>query len=217
MGAFTGVTNAVARFNGTTQVFIFADYTTTTSFALYPKVVPSSTNYLLRSDATNIIINAPISSGGIFFTLANNGYGRFHGVTGNLTLQSGGTFTDAGYRLDVSGSTRLNGSLTVSSSLIQSQNTSSLASGLQTISTNATSSYTTAFYNYTLASGSNTRAGQFITTWNGSSLQYMDNSTLDIGNTSTVSLTASLSGANILLTSTLPSTGWTIKTLINLI
>jgi hypothetical protein len=45
----------------------------------------------------------------------------------------------------------------------------------------------------------------------------MDNSTLDIGNTSTVALTASLSGANVLLTSTLPSSGWTIKTLINLL
>jgi hypothetical protein len=29
--------------------------------------------------------------------------------TGNLTLQNGGTFTDAGYRLDVTGTTRLNG------------------------------------------------------------------------------------------------------------
>jgi hypothetical protein len=137
--------------------------------------------------------------------------------TGNIVIQNGGIPTDTGFRLDVSGSTRLNGSLTVSSSLIQSQNTSSLASGTQTISTNATSSYTAAFYNYTLASGSNTRAGQFVATWNGGSIEYMDNSTFDIGNTSTVALTASLSGANVLLTSTLPSTGWTIKTLVNLI
>jgi len=108
-GSFTGTTNAVARFNGTTQGFIFADYTTTTNFALYPKVTPSVTNYLLRSDATNIVVNAPVSSGGIFFTLANNGYGRFHGVTGNFTLQNGGTLTDAGFRLDVSGSARITG------------------------------------------------------------------------------------------------------------
>jgi hypothetical protein len=45
----------------------------------------------------------------------------------------------------------------------------------------------------------------------------MDNSTVDIGNTLTVALTASLSGANVLLTSALPSSGWTIKTLVNLI
>jgi hypothetical protein len=138
----------------------------------------------------------------------------FNSSTGNTIL---GSNTDSGFRLDVSGSTRLNGAVTVASASIQSQNTSSLASGTQTISTNATSSFTAAFYNYTIASGSNTRAGQFIVTWNGSSIQYMDNSTVDIGNTSTVALTASLSGANVLLTSTLPSSGWTIKTLVNLI
>jgi hypothetical protein len=137
--------------------------------------------------------------------------------TGNVLIQNGGTFTDAGFRLDVSGSTRLNGAVTVASASIQSQNTSSLASGTQTISTNATASFTAAFYNYTIASGSNTRAGQFIATWNGGSIQYMDNSTVDIGSTLPVALTASLSGANILLTSTLPSSGWTIKTLVNLI
>ena len=154
------------------------------------------------------------------FTFGFTGGGiraTFFNSTGNLTLQNGGTFTDAGFRLDVSGSTRLNGAVTVASASIQSQNTSSLASGTQTISTNATASFTAAFYNYTIASGSNTRAGQFIATWNGGSIQYMDNSTVDIGSTLPVALTASLSGANVLLTSTLPSTGWTIKTLVNLI
>lgn len=158
-------------------------------------------------------------SSNIAFSLNQTSFeiGRFHGTTGNFTLQNGGTFTDNGFRLEVSGPTRLNGLLTVVSASIQSQNTSSLASGTQTISTNATGSFTAAFYNYTVASGSNTRAGQFIATWNGSSLQYMDNSTLDIGNTSAVALTGSLSGANVLLTSTLPSNGWTIKTLVDLI
>jgi len=135
-------------------------------------------------------------------------------LNGSLLI---GSTTDAGFKLDVTGSTRLNGAVTVASASIQSQNTSSLALGTQTISTNATSSFTAAFYNYTIASGSNTRAGQFIATWNGGSIQYMDNSTVDIGNTLPVALTASLSGANVLLTSTLPSTGWTIKTLVNLI
>ena len=42
-------------------------------------------------------------------------------ATGNLTLQNGGTFTDAGYRLDVSGSTRLNGNTQITGSLNVSQ------------------------------------------------------------------------------------------------
>jgi hypothetical protein len=45
----------------------------------------------------------------INFPINNTVYARFHATTGNLTLQNGGTFTDAGYRLDVTGTTRLNG------------------------------------------------------------------------------------------------------------
>jgi hypothetical protein len=207
-GAFTGVKNywlqmvGNSNINGTNQIIlsrggvgVFTATTLATTISTDGPTIPLR----LSLNATSQII------------------GQFHGTTGNLTLQNGGTFTDAGYRLDVVGTARVQGTLTVVSASIQSQNTSSLASGTQTISTNATGSFTAAFYNYTVASGSNTRAGQFIATWNGSSLQYMDNSTLDIGNTSAVALTGSLSGANVLLTSTLPSNGWTIKTLVDLI
>jgi len=108
-------------------------------------------------------------------------------------------------------------SLIVSSSLIANQNTASLASGAQTISTNATSSYTAAFFNYTVASGSNARAGQVTAVWNGGSIQYTDVSTTDIGSTLGVAFTASLSGANVRLTTVLPTSGWTVKTLANLL
>jgi hypothetical protein len=111
----------------------------------------------------------------------------------------------------------IKGNLIISSSLIANQNTASLASGAQTISTNATSSYTAAFYNYTLASGSNARAGQVTAVWNGGSIQYTDVSTTDIGSTLAVAFTASLSGGNVQLTTVLPTSGWTVKTLANLI
>jgi hypothetical protein len=111
----------------------------------------------------------------------------------------------------------IKGDLIVSSSLIINQNTASLASGAQTISTNATSSYTAAFFNYTVASGSNARAGQVTAVWNGGSIQYTDVSTTDIGSTLAVVFTASLSGANVQLKTVLPTSGWTVKTLANLI
>ena len=151
-----------------------------------------------------------VNSNYVFFVNAS-------GVVASIAPTTSANNTPRNYLDDGNGNSIIAGKLTVVSASIQSQNTSSLASGTQTISTNATSSYTAAFYNYTISSGSNARAGQFIATWNGSSLQYMDNSTLDIGNTSAVALTGSLSGANVLLTSTLPSNGWTIKTLVDLI
>ena len=83
--------------------------------------------------------------------------------------------------------------------------------------TDATGSYISAFYNYALTSGSNSRAGQIIAIWNGGSIQHTEVTTQDIGNTSNVYLTASLSGANVLLTTVLPTSGWTIKSVVNLL
>jgi hypothetical protein len=121
------------------------------------------------------------------------------------------------YKVDISGSLRVTNQIILSSSQLVNQNTASLASGAQTISTNATSSFTSVFYNYTLASGSNARAGQLMAVWNGNSIRYTDNSTTDIGTTGNVALTASLSTGNVVLSTVLPTTGWTIKSFVNLL
>lgn len=42
---------------------------------------------------------------------------RFWNATGNLTLQNGGTFTDAGYKLDVNGTARIQNQLTTTGSI----------------------------------------------------------------------------------------------------
>ena len=123
--------------------------------------------------------------------------------------------SDISGSIGVSGSLFITGSLGLKQSIYVNQNTSSLASGTQIISTNATSSYTSAFYNYVLSSGANARAGQFIAVWNGSTINYTDVSTTDIGVTTNVALTASLNSGNILLTTVLPSSNWTIKTTVN--
>jgi hypothetical protein len=57
--------------------------------------------------------------------------------TGNLLLQNGGTFTDAGFRLDVNGTARVSGSLTVGSGSLS--NSSLLISRNITGSTNVSS------------------------------------------------------------------------------
>ena len=121
------------------------------------------------------------------------------------------------YKADISGSLRVTNQIILSSSQLVNQNIASLASGTQTISTNATSSFTSVFYNYTLASGSNARAGQLIAVWNGNSITYTENSTTDIGTTDNVALTASLSTGNVVLSTVLPTTGWTIKSFVNLL
>jgi hypothetical protein len=81
-----------------------------------------------------------------------------------------------------------------------------------TILTVATGSYTAGFFEYTVSSGSNARAGTLASVWNGASIQYTDNSTLDIGNTSEVTMSVTLSGASALLRATTVAYPWTVKT-----
>ena len=158
-----------------------------------------------ESSANRINIGALIFGSGSF---SNSGSATFSGSSNGFV---GINQPNPQYNLDVSGSFRI-----LQSAFIN-QNTASLASGTQTISTNATGSFTSAFYQYTLASGSNARSGQVMSVWNGASIQFTDITTTDIGTTAAVALTASLSGANVVLSSTLPTSGWTIKTVVNLI
>ena len=166
-------------------------------------------------------INSKILSGSYTLTgslTTNDGITAVSVTATSFTGSLQGTASYATQALNANTASYFNGtSLTISQSLTINQNTASLASGTQTISTNSTGSYTSAFYKYTLASGSNARAGQVMAVWNGANIQYTDVATNDIGTTSNVALTASLSGGNVLLTSTLPSSGWTVKTLVNLL
>jgi hypothetical protein len=84
--------------------------------------------------------------------------------------------------------------------------------GVNILFTQATSSYNSAFGKYTVLSGSNARAGEFMTVWNSRSITYTDVSTTDIGSTANITFSSSFSGNNILLQAT-ASAGWTIKML----
>jgi len=84
----------------------------------------------------------------------------------------------------------------------------------------ATGSFTSAFYNYTLSSvgAASARTGQILAVWSGSTIQYTDNSTIDIGNTSVATNTVTLSGGQVALSLVVSNaTAWTIKTSITYI
>ena len=82
--------------------------------------IPNSAAIVTGSESPNglsIVANAvgaPIK----FWTVTSNvstQKAQFFGATGNLVLQNGGTFTDAGFRLDVQGTARVSGNLTAAS------------------------------------------------------------------------------------------------------
>ena len=79
-----------------------------------------------------------------------------------------------------------------------------------------TGSYYAAFFDYAAVSGSNSRAGTVMSTWNGASTVYNDVTTNDIGNTSQVTMSVDLSGASVRLNAT-TTTQWTIRSLVRLV
>jgi hypothetical protein len=85
--------------------------------------------------------------------------------------------------------------------------------GSNTVFTQATGSYTSAFFKYTVTSGSNARSGEIMSVWNGATAEFADNSTADIGTTTTVTSSVAISGANVRLNMQTNTSGWRIKSI----
>jgi len=77
-----------------------------------------------------------------------------------------------------------------------------------------TASYDTAFFDYSIKSGSNARAGQIMAIQSGASVNFTETTTTDFGNTTAVSFTVIVSGSNMVLTGSAATGSWTIKSII---
>jgi hypothetical protein len=77
-----------------------------------------------------------------------------------------------------------------------------------------TASYDTAFFEYSVKSGSNARAGTIMAIQSGTSVNFTETTTTDIGNTTAVSFTVLVSGSNLALTGSSTTGSWTIKSII---
>ncbi len=80
----------------------------------------------------------------------------------------------------------------------------------------STGSYLAAFFDYAVKNGSNSRAGTVMSTWNGGSLVYSDNTTTDIGNTNEVTMSVILSDGEVTLRSS-TTNAWEVRVLTRLI
>jgi hypothetical protein len=104
--------------------------------------------------------------------------------------------------------------LTLDETLIDFAKINSTIVGTNNLFQSATGSYTSAHGKYTLYKGANSRAGEFVTSWNGTTTSYYDNSTVDIGNTTDITFQSSIVTSQIQINSTALSSGWTIKMLV---
>jgi hypothetical protein len=103
--------------------------------------------------------------------------------------------------------------LALDAALVDYASVNPTVSGLNTIYTQATGSFTSAFMKYTVSSGSNTRAGEFMTAWNGTNTVYTDTSTTDIGTTAGISFISSIVSSQLIVSASCTTAGWNVKTL----
>jgi hypothetical protein len=81
-----------------------------------------------------------------------------------------------------------------------------------------TSAYTGAFFEYTVGSGTNFRAGNITSIWDGSNAQFVDSyaggSSPEIGSTSDISFSVGISSGNAELLSSATTTNWDVKVIV---
>jgi hypothetical protein len=87
-------------------------------------------------------------------------------------------------------------------------------SGSFTVYSLPTASYDTAFFEYSVRSGSNARAGTIMAIQSGSSVNFTETTTLDFGSTTAISFVVVVTGSNMALTGSSTTGAWTIKSIV---
>ena len=79
------------------------------------------------------------------------------------------------------------------------------------------STYTAAFFDFVIKNGTNVRAGTVYSCHDGTNVEFTETSTVDLGDTSDVSLSVDISGTNMRLRATTTSDSWIVKSLVRAI
>ena len=82
----------------------------------------------------------------------------------------------------------------------------------QVIAQVAVASYDAAHFDYVIKDGTNFRTGTVLAVWDGSSIEYTETSTNDIGDTSGATFVTDISGGNARLKFSVTSGTWTVRT-----
>ena len=87
------------------------------------------------------------------------------------------------------------------------------ATATTTVTSVVHATYTAAFFDFVIKNGTNVRAGIVYACHDGTNVEYAETSTVDLGDTSDVTLSVDISGNNMRLRATTTSSTWTIKAL----
>ena len=165
-------------------------------------VIIPSTIKVIDTDTAEIYFAAPTTGTAI---------ANFSGINGLQDNAVTASFALSSSNFSVSNTIRLNGTLTDSATV------NSSVVGSNNLFTRATGSFTSGFFKYTVANGTDARSGEVTAVWNGANVEYMDNSTADIGSTTAVTASVTLVSGDVQFNMQTNTSGWRIKSLATLI
>ena len=163
-----------------------------------------STAYINTIASPGVLTNNTTNGNSYSWQVSASEKMRLFGSSGNLLLQNGGTFTDAGFRLDVSGSTRLNGNTTITGSLIV---TNGITGSLSGSATNAVSASYALSSSYALTSSYAVSASYAVTSSYALTASYVNPLNQDLIITGSIIVTGGVTASNALITGNLSVLG----------
>ena len=176
-------------------------------------------NFVIYDSTDNVVIPAGIHavndmSAEIYFAFPSTGVAiaNFSGISGSVNVATASyaiNATTASYSTNFTVANQL----TIDQTLTDYHTVPSSIVGSNNMFTRVTGSYSSAFFKYSVAKGSNSRAGEVMVAWAGGTLQFTDNSTLDVGDTSGVVASSILSSNSVQFNINTADSGWTLKTL----
>jgi hypothetical protein len=185
-----------------------SSYALTASYALNAGITIDTGSFVTTSSFNSF--TSSYNTGSFTGSFVGNGSGLTNIPTQSFNT---GSFATTGSNIFL-GNQIISGSLNINDSqIIEIKITSSIA-GTNILLQQPTGSFTSINGRYTLYKGTSSRAGEFITVWNGISTSYYENSTSDIGDTSDVIFQPSIVSSQIQINTTTVSPGWYIKMLI---
>jgi hypothetical protein len=112
------------------------------------------------------------------------------------------------------------GEIKIDSALLDLQENTDIDTGAEVVAQVAHATYTAAFFDFVVKKGTNVRSGTVYACHNGDTtplVEFTETSTNDLGDTSDVTLSVDISGANMRLLATVASDDWSVKSLIRAI
>ena len=145
----------------------------------------------------------------------NDFYITESGVSNPFVIQAGGNVglgtTSPTEKLEVVGNIK------ITAAVLSNQENADVDTGTETVASVEIATYTAAFFDFVIKKTTNVRSGTVYACHDGTTVQFTETSTQDLGDTSDVTLSVIISGTNMELQATTTSDDWSVKSLIRAI